>query len=186
MDWNRAACVVFCKTREEWGGLSNMASGYPLLVAGQKILSSEALYQACRFPHRPEVQRTILAQRSPMAAKMVGKPHRADSRPDWDDVRVELMRWCLAVKAAQHPGFRALLRRTGTRPIVELSRKDDFWGAKELPDGALRGTNQLGLLLVQLRDGLPADAPAVVPPPSVPGVLLLDEPVGEVVPVLMP
>jgi len=37
-----------------------------------------------------------------MTAKMVSKPHRKDSRSDWDEVRVQIMRWCLRVKLAQH------------------------------------------------------------------------------------
>jgi predicted NAD-dependent protein-ADP-ribosyltransferase YbiA (DUF1768 family) len=57
-----------------------------------QLLTSEALYQACRFPHRPDVQRLILDQRSPMLAKNVGKPYRRDSRSDWEEVREQLTR----------------------------------------------------------------------------------------------
>ena len=89
----RANSIVFLKTKARYGGLSNMAGGFPLWINGIRILTSEALYQACRFPHRPDVQRLIIAQRSPMTAKMKGKPHRNDSRPDWSRVRVTVMRW---------------------------------------------------------------------------------------------
>ena len=68
--YERSRSVVFRKTREEFGGLSNMASGFPLEINGLRVLTSEALYQACRFPHLPEVQKQILEQASPMAAKM--------------------------------------------------------------------------------------------------------------------
>ena len=67
--------VVVYKTKEDFGGLSNMASGYPLQINGVRILTTEALYQACRFPHLPEVQREIIGQHSPMTAKMKSKPH---------------------------------------------------------------------------------------------------------------
>ena len=40
--------VVVYKTKEVFGGLSNMASGYPLQINGVCILTTEALYQACR------------------------------------------------------------------------------------------------------------------------------------------
>ena len=56
--YERQGSVVFCKTNEEFGGLSNMAPGFTLRVNGIDILTSEALYQACRFPHLPDVQRT--------------------------------------------------------------------------------------------------------------------------------
>jgi len=112
-NYNRHECIVFRKTREDYGGLSNMAGGYPLLVNDVRILTSEALYQACRFPHLPEVQRLIIEQKSPMAAKMKSKSHRKNSREDWDKVRVTVMRWCLHVKLAQNRNtFGALLRST--------------------------------------------------------------------------
>ena len=155
--YRRAECAVFRKTNETYGGLSNMAGGYPLVVNGVPIRTSEALYQACRFPHLPEVQRLIIAEASPMSAKMKGKPHRARSRDDWDEVRVEIMRWCLRVKLAQNWGrFRNLLLATGRRSIVEDSRRDAFWGAKPIDAETLVGQNVLGELLVELREQLRA------------------------------
>src|SRR5262245_29263016 len=85
--YDRGSSVVFLKTDEPFGGLSNMAGRFPLQVQGTRIYTSEALYQACRFPHLPDVQRLIIGQASPMTAKMKSKPHRKDSRPDWDRVR---------------------------------------------------------------------------------------------------
>ena len=130
--YHRQSCVVFHKTKERYGELSNMASGYPLRVNSVRILTSEALYQACYFPHLPEIQRVIIAQKSPMSAKMQRKKHRKDARPDWDAVRVTIMEWCLQVKLAQHwERFGTLLRSTGYRPIVEQSRRDEFWGSQD-------------------------------------------------------
>ena len=51
--YDRANSAIFLKTREKHGGLSNMAGGFPLVVNGTEIRTSEALYQACRFPHLP-------------------------------------------------------------------------------------------------------------------------------------
>jgi len=150
----RASCVVFRKTKETWGGLSNMAAGFPLLVTGTRILTSEALYQACRFPNHPEVQRAIIAAKSPMSAKMAAKPFRAQTRSDWNEVRVDVMRWCLRVKLKQNwSSFERLLRATGDKPIVEDSHKDQFWGAVPLKTNhdTLVGENVLGNLLVELR-----------------------------------
>ncbi len=168
-------------TDEFFGGLSNMASGYPVTVTiaipeeiGEAadtwsaddfridIPTSEALYQALRFPERQELQHLIIAQNSPMTAKMKSKVYRdLHTREDWDDVRVDVMRWCLRVKLAQNwETFGDLLRETGARQIVEDSRKDDFWGAKPTDDGRLlRGRNVLGKLLMELRDELTGEAP---------------------------
>jgi ribA/ribD-fused uncharacterized protein len=177
-------CAVFFTVDGEFGGLSNMAGGYPLRVGGVPVGSSEALYQACRFPHRPEWQQEIISQASPMAAKMKAKKeHRRQdhSRPDWPQAEVEVMRWVLRVKLAQHYGRVArLLLATGGRPIVERSRKDRFWGAVEGNDGVLCGRNQLGLLLVQLRgllESRPPEELQVVAPPPLPNFLLLGRPV---------
>jgi type I restriction enzyme S subunit len=64
------------------------------------------------------------------------------------------MRWCLRMKLASNwSAFSELLLRTGDRPIVEHSRKDDFWGAKAVGDGStLVGMNVLGRLLMELRE----------------------------------
>lgn len=145
---------VFRKTKELFGGLSNMASGFPIKINGKHILTSEALYQACRFPHLPDVQNKIIGEKSPMTAKMVSKPFRSNSRPDWDNVRTDIMYWCLKVKLAQNfITFGQLLETTFDKPIVEDSSKDAFWGAVQDKKNTdeLKGVNALGRLLMKLR-----------------------------------
>lgn len=174
--YSRADSVVFCKTKEAFGGLSNMAAGFPLRINGVQILTSEALYQACRFPHMPDVQKLIIGQASPMTAKMKGKPYRNGTRKDWDAVRIGIMRWCLQVKLAFHwVAFGNLLLSTENKSIVEESKKDDFWGAKPQEDGTLVGANVLGRLLMGLREDLRRDNPELhlVSPPPIPDFLLL-------------
>lgn len=178
--YNRATSAVFRKTNEEFGGLSNMAAGFPLEVNGLAIRSAEALYQACRFPHRPDLQRHVIDQRSPMTAKMVGKPHRHDSRRDWDRVRVAIMRWTLRVKLAQNwSTFGELLLATAERPIVEDSRRDDFWGAMRVDSQTLAGMNVLGRLLMELREDLRDRGTALltVEPPTIGDFLLDGQPI---------
>lgn len=178
----RKEAVAFRKTNEEFGGLSNMAPGFPLCVNGIHIRTAEALYQACRFPHMPEIQKLILDERSPMTAKMRSKPYRDHSRPDWDDVRVPVMKWCLRIKLAQNwDTFGKLLLATGERPIVEDSRKDDYWGARN-DDGRLIGHNVLGRLLMELREKLKADPEGlrVIAPLRLSKFLLLNQPITAV------
>ena len=50
--YNPGGAAVFRIVRERWGGLSNFGA-YPLEVNGVAIPTSEALYQACRFPEEP-------------------------------------------------------------------------------------------------------------------------------------
>ena len=64
-------CAAFRRTHEKYGGLSNMAGGYPIYIKDKYIRTSEALYQACRFPDHPQLQEEIIAQKSPMTAKSI-------------------------------------------------------------------------------------------------------------------
>ncbi|ELB2808746.1 NADAR family protein [Vibrio alginolyticus] len=147
--------AAFKKTTEKWGELSNMCAGFPIVVNNIPIKSAEALYQACRFPHHPDIQKKILEQNSPMTAKMVGKPHLGKTREDWEQVRILIMKWVLRVKLAQNmERFSSVLRETQDMPIVELSNKDDFWGAKPVGENIYVGVNALGRLLMELRDQL--------------------------------
>jgi len=179
--WSRDTSVVFRKTKEKWGGLSNMAAGYPIEVNGEIWATSEALYQALRFPNHPEIQEMIRLERSPMAAKMKSKPFRRElSRADWDSVRIEAMWWCLQAKyVANLEKFGLLLKNTLNAEIVEDSPRDQFWGAVPLGDDGLQGRNVLGRLLMKLRreikvgDALWVEDQLAVPKPSIPGSRIL-------------
>ncbi|MCF2849183.1 NADAR family protein [Pseudoalteromonas sp. ACER1] len=187
--YSREDAVVFNKTKEAFGGLSNMASGYPLLVNGVDILTSEALYQACRFPHNPKLQQVIVQQLSPMNAKKRSWEHLQDSRGDWNEVRHMVMRWCLHVKLAQnYDEFGELLLSTRDYPIVELSWKDDFWGARPMDnnESVLVGQNVLGRLLMELREKLKLDTTdrlRSVPPMKIQDFMLFGRTVETVRPV---
>jgi len=161
-----------------------MAPGFPLCINGVRIRTSEALYQACRFPHLPDIQRQIIDERSPMTAKMRIKPLKKRSRQDWDSVRVKIMRWCLRVKLAQNwRTFGELLLSTGDLPIVEQSRKDDFWGAKVSKDGSLVGMNVLGRLLMELREILKSgdiEGLKLLEPPPITNFVLYQQPIEAV------
>lgn len=144
--YHHAESVTFGKTTEPWGCFSNMAAGFPLVVNGIAIRTSEALYQACRFPHHPEVQREIIAQASPLVAKMKSRKYLRDSRPDFMSLRVPIMWWSLRVKLACNTAtFAPLLLSARDGIIVEESaetrsgvrcpiRKDKeyFWAATSL------------------------------------------------------
>jgi len=182
-------CVVFCKTKEDFGGYSNMCAGYPLVVNGIEILTSEALYQAFRFPKYPEIQQAIIAQKSPMKAKMKTKPHRKKcNRPDWDACHILLMRWCLRVKLLQNwEKFSALLLASDSRAIVEKSTKGDkFWGAVLTEVGTLVGQNYMGRLLMELRENIKSNVDplsadfTVLAPLYIPDFLLCGEKIQEI------
>ncbi len=145
-------CVAFRKTSEPFGGLSNMASGYKINICDVQFLTSEALYQACRFPYYPEIQEQIIKQHSPMYAKFVSKKYANLTRKGWDKDRVKIMRWALRAKLVNNwYSFGEILKYTDGKIIVEDSSKDTFWGAKRIENNFV-GVNSLGRLLMQLRE----------------------------------
>lgn len=180
--------VCFRRTKEKWGGFSNMCSGYPLLVGGVAFRTNTALYQALRFPLNPETQREVAEQRSPLACKMKARRYRHLGRSDWNKVRVPLMRWCLEVKLAQNwDKFSKLLLDSGDLPIVEFSKKDTFWGAKPVKEspGYLEGGNALGNILVDLRNAIQKGTLKegnTVQPPKVGGMMVFGREIDSMFP----
>jgi ribA/ribD-fused uncharacterized protein len=148
--------ISFYKVDETYGGLSNMSGKYfHLQVNGILVRSSESLYQCLRFTSHPEIQREILENKSPKGSKMVSKKYRKEfTREDFDEIKMELMYWCLKVKLCSHPLlFGGLLERTGDKEIVEISNSDRFWGCvrEKENEKIVTGENVLGKLLMDLR-----------------------------------
>jgi type I restriction enzyme, S subunit len=177
--------AAFHRVRDRFGPFSNMASGFPIEVGGVRSPSSEALYQALRFPHLPDFQSAILDQSTPILSKRHAYIRISETRPDWDQVKVNVMRYVLRAKVGTaQGGLLDLLRGTGETPIVEISNRDDFWGAR--PVGAqLIGRNVLGRLLMELRLDLrdhPSGTPILLEPrfpdPVLCGSVLEGEMVG--------
>ncbi len=180
--YHKENSCIFKKNNEEFGGLSNMATGFPLRVNGVEIKTTEALYQACRFPHLPEIQQKIIEQKSPMHAKMISNTNKEKSREDWDNIRLKVMKWCINIKLAQNfVSFGAVLHETGLKNIVENSAKDNFWGAIPNEEGIIfTGKNALGRLLMDLRQafyGKDTFSLLFVEPPQIENFLLYNEPI---------
>ncbi len=182
--YQREACCTFRKIAEPFGGLSNMATGYPLTIGLHTWRTSEVVYQALRWPHMADVQQMLLEQHSPMTAKMKSKKYRHRQRPDWLDIRITVMRWVIRVKYLQHPvRIGRLLSETGTLHIVEESHKDRFWGAVGDGTGLLIGENILGRLLMELKAEIDEEkwgTGSVLPPPAINDCILLGEPVPSI------
>ncbi len=180
--YHKENSCIFKKNKEEFGGLSNMATGFPLRVNGVEIRTTEALYQACRYPHLPEIQQKIIEQKSPMQVKMISNMNKKKSREDWDNIRLKVMKWCIKVKLAQNfVSFGTVLHETGLKNIVENSAKDNFWGAIPNEEGTIfTGKNALGRLLMDLRQafyGKDTFSLLFVDPPQIENFLLYNEPI---------
>jgi len=87
---------------------------------------------------------------SPPAAWSIGRNHKM--RPDWDEVRNDVMRKALIAKFTQNKELHDLLLSTGNIKLVDVKPSDGYWGTG--PDG--KGENTLGNLLMELRQNLKA------------------------------
>lgn len=145
----------FVTTEGGFSGLSNKATGFPLLVNGLRVPSSEHLFCALKYPDQPGVQEEILSHSSANSALLKIRKLGADikTRSDWKNIEIDAMYYCLRAKLIWNwVAFGRLLKETGDREIVEISsRKDQFWGAVQKSDG-FHGENHLGRLLMKLRD----------------------------------
>ena len=183
-EYQKSNSVTFAKTDGRFGGLSNMAPGYPLFINEVNIQSVEILYQAFRFPLFPQIQEEIIRTQNPMDAKGVSRKHIKYSRQDWDAVKFKIMKWCLEVKLIQNfDKFSELLLSTGNHSIVEYSRKDVIWGATPITPDLLKGKNALGRLLMDLRERVKSGSIThddIIQPPYISAFLLFDFPITEV------
>jgi ribA/ribD-fused uncharacterized protein len=181
--YDSSQVITFSNTKGIFGGLSNMAPQYSLFVNEVNIPNSEVLYQICRFPLFPEIQAEIVAQKSPMEAKMISRKYMDYTRQDWEIVKFEVMKWCLKVKLIQNwDTFGDLLRKTGDKTIVEYSTKDKVWAASPAENGLLKGKNALGRLLMDLRETVvkPNQRPYYIESLPIPAFLLFNVPIAKV------
>lgn len=142
--------VFFCKVRDPFGNLSNMANT-PFEVNGVRWASSEAYYQAMRFPHLPDLQEQIRKQSNGYTAKVLAHENKHLTRPDWEEVKHHAMAHAITMKLTNE-AFREDLIAAQGKDIVELSVKDPHWGAQPKGD-RLVGQDMLGSLLTQLNEG---------------------------------
>lgn len=110
--------------------------------------SSEHAYQAAKTEVKEE-QQLILNLPTPVAAKRAGK--LITLRPDWDEVKVDIMTEIVCQKFRQNPELKAKLLATGDAHLEEGNTwGDKVWGV--CPPGSGNGRNELGKALMLVRD----------------------------------
>lgn len=133
--------------RGDYGFLSNMFS-VSVCWDGRMYRSSEAAFQSAKSLDPRE--RESFCVLSGAAAKMRGK--KVMLRPDWEDVKVEIMEDVVRAKFSQHPELAAKLLETGDAPLLEGNDwHDTYWGVDRK---TLEGENHLGIILMKIRQEL--------------------------------
>ena len=159
--YEREQACGFRLTRATWGAFSNFQPlAVPIAAGPWTFFTSEATYQAGKFGARPDVQQRIAEAPTPREAAAIGRTLGLGIDPGWNAQRVDVMGWVLRCKRESNADeIDAVLAETADRPIVEVSARDRWWGARPVAD-RYEGRNVLGRLWMelrqQLRDGDPA------------------------------
>lgn len=116
----------------------------PVYYEGVMYPSTENAFMAAKTLDRDE--RLQFVHISPKEAKALGRTIKL--RPDWNEVRVEVMYAVIFDKFYRNKGIRRWLLETGDKLLVEGNHwKDTFWGVCEG-----EGENMLGKILMQIRE----------------------------------
>ena len=98
----------------------------------------------------PQIKEEIRQIASPMDAALEGRNRQNPLRPDWEEVKDEVMLQALRMKCSQNPDIAKDLMATGDAILIAHTRNDAYWS--DGGDGS--GKNKLGLLLMQVREEL--------------------------------
>lgn len=170
--------IRFCShVKGDYRAFSNFYTA-PIMYNGRRYATNEHLYQASKYTDL-SVQEMIRTASSPSKAKLIARfspvlgelrtklNEREQSqleefrqrgvsvRPDWHNISLNVMLYCLYLKFSQHPGLAQLLISTGNATIIESNSYDKFWAQ----DQSGVGENWLGRLLMQVRTELQAGRP---------------------------
>lgn len=137
--------ITFYRVNEPYGDFSNF-SRHPFELDGYTWPTVEHYYQAQKFIGLPQFH-IIRQAKNAYEARLLGNNRDWPLRPDWDEVRLEMMWRALWTKFTTHAEPRTLLLATGEEEIVEASPYDPSWGAGPAGDGE----NLFGRMLVRLR-----------------------------------
>lgn len=132
--------------------LSNF-SAHPVWFETWRYPTGEHAYQAAKT-RDPGIRSSFL-DGPPGGAKRLGR--RLELRPDWEQVKLQVMREILASKATMNPEIGRKLVATGSLPLVETNTwHDNIWGdcLCGRPECARTGQNLLGCSWMALRSYL--------------------------------
>lgn len=120
----------------------------PVEYEGIVYPSSEHAYQAAKTLNK-DLRGAFAEITSPAEVKRLGQT--ITMRPDWDDVKINVMRDIVTAKFEQNPELMKMLMATKGHDLIEGNTwGDTFWG--ECPIG--KGRNELGKILMSIRDDI--------------------------------
>lgn len=122
----------------------------PITYEGLVYTTSEAAYQAAKTKDIP-MKRRISAVNSPAVAKKLGR--RINVIKNWDEIKYDVMNEIVRLKFEANPALKQRLLQTGDALLIEGNTwNDKFWGMIKNSEGEWVGENNLGKILMNLRD----------------------------------
>ncbi len=137
--------IYFYTPHEEPYGCFSNFSRHGIEIDGVWWPTVEHYFQAQKFagtPYAAQIQRAL----TPKQAAGMGRDRMLPLRPDWEQVKDEVMFKAVLRKFETHHSLRTLLLST-EEEIVESAPGDYYWGCGA--DGS--GQNKLGKILMQVR-----------------------------------
>ena len=142
-----SSAVFFGRRSDKYGIFSNFTK-CQVVFDGLKYDSVENAFQAAKVTD--VMAREEFCHLSPSQAKAKGR--KVDLRPDWEQVKIEIMLECLRSKFMINQQFKMTLTETGNALILEntIGWRDNIWG-RDFKCFNTLGKNFLGLCLMRVR-----------------------------------
>ncbi len=110
--------------------------------------TSEHYFQAQKFVGTPSYAEEIRQAHTPSEAAKMGRRRSHPLRPDWEQMKDQVMLRGVMRKFETHADIRSVLLATGDQVLIENAPKDYYWGCGA--DGS--GQNKLGQILMEVRN----------------------------------
>jgi N-glycosidase YbiA len=139
--------IKFYRTTEEYGCFSNF-SRHAITIGGQIYKTSEHFFQAQKFTTTDkEWAEAIVLAETPSKCASMGRDREHILRPDWENIKDDVMRLALINKFIQNQNCKEKLLSTGDQYLIEDTSEDYYWGCGTIGSGR----NKLGLILMEVR-----------------------------------
>jgi len=137
--------IYFYSTRDAYGCFSNF-SAHAIELKGKRWPTSEHYFQAQNFAGTEHEELVRLAK-TPKQAAEIGRDRSRPLRPDWEQVKDEVMREAVRQKFLTHQDIQKVLLDTGEQELIEATTYDYYWGCGTNKTGK----NMLGKILMEIR-----------------------------------
>lgn len=139
------------KFYKQYGPLGYLAtySEHGFFVDGIYYKTSEHYYQSKKFDD-PLLSKKVIEAKTPKEASNIGRDRNNKIRPNWKNIKRNVMYEAVMYKFLAHPDIQEKLLATGNEEIIEETTKENYWGIGPNYDG----TNYYGKILCSVRENL--------------------------------